>query len=409
MSIISIVHELRKTSGTRGKLRILEKHKDNEIWKKILLATYDERITYNVSSPNSLEFDESPIENDFFESLGKLSTREVSGNAAKQLALEMSDKYGEIFRLVLNRSIKAGISSTTINKAYPGLITVFKSMKGLDVPIEEFPVKSSVKFDGVKVFTFVRPEGITLTSSSGAEFVLTSLINEMSNATHGVYEGELINREGKQCHRTSISGSLTSMLCGTKTELENYQYSIYDYVPLEEWDNRVGILSFLERQEFLTSIFQTSIQDSMYVKQVNHIDHYTIEEVEQYFEELVSNGYEGSMHRYDEDEYVWKRVPRLIKKKTIKECVLTCNEVIPHTNPSKGQIGSLVCSGEILDKDLGKVYVEVKVGSGLSKFDIQRSPEYFIGEKIEVLYNTVIESNGKFSLFLPRFKRIASS
>jgi hypothetical protein len=396
------------TSGTRGKQRILKKYEDNEIWKKILIATYDTRITYNVSSPSSLEFNESPIEDDFFESLKKLSTREVSGKAAKELAFEMSEKYGEIFRLVLNRSIKAGISSTTINKVYSGLITVFKSMKGQDVPIEEFPVKSSIKFDGVKVFAFVRPEGITLTSSSGAEFILSSLIDEMSEATYGVYEGELTSKEGKQVNRTSISGQLNSLLAGTKTDLEEYKYNIYDYIPLDEWDAKVGVSTFLERQQMLAESFNFGIQDSLHVKQVDHEVHVSIEDVEQYFDKLISNGYEGSIHRYDDDVYEWKRVPRLIKKKTIKECVLNCTSVIPHSNPVKGNVGSLCCSGTIHDKDVGDVFIEVHVGSGLSKFDIQRSEEYFIGEKIEVLYNTVIESNGKYSLFLPRFKRVAS-
>lgn len=409
MTIISIVHELRKVSGSNAKIDILKKHKDNETWKKILAAVYDTRVVYNVGVPSSLEFDESPIEDDFFESLKKLSTREVSGNAAKSLAMQMSEKYGEIFRLVLNRSIKAGISSTTINKVYPGLITIFKSMKGLDVPIKKFPVISSIKYDGVKIFVFVRPEGTTLTSSSGAEFVLTSLLREMDQAVFGVYEGELIHKSGKQKYRTKISGNLMSLLAGTKTDIEDYSYMIYDYIPLDEWDAQEGCLTFSERQELLSDVFETNIKDSWYVKHIDYLYHNSINEVTEYFEDLILIGYEGSMHRYENDTYAWKRVDYLIKKKTIKECVLKCVSVTPHSNPAKGNVGALNCCGTIVDKDAGEVHIEVNVGSGLSKFDIQRSEEYFINEEIEILYNTVIESNGKHSLFLPRFKRVATN
>jgi DNA ligase 1 len=409
MTIISIVHELRMASGTNMKKKILKKYENDGAWREILKATYDTRIVYNVGPPSSLEFEESPIEFDLFDSLEKLSEREVSGNAAKQLASEMSEKYGEIYRLILGRSIKAGVSSTTINKVYPGLIPVFKSMKGLDTPILEFPVRSSIKFDGVKVFAFVRSSEITLTSSSGAEFILESLIEELNTATYGVYEGELVHKDGRQIYRTKISGQLNSLLAGTKTDLEDYTYQIYDFVPLEEWDVKYGVSTFFERQSMLIAQFETGFQDSKYIKQVEHIQHESIKEVEKYFEYLISEKYEGSMHRYDEDVYEWKRVPRLIKKKTIKECVLTCTEVVPHSNPAKGLTGSLVCEGKIKDKDVGEVFIQVNVGSGLSKFDIQRTPDYFINESIEILYNTVLETGGKFSLFLPRFKRVVGN
>ena len=101
-----------------------------------------------------------------------------------------------------------------------------------------------------------------------------------------------------------------------------------------------------------------------------------------------------------------KRTDRLIKKKSIRECVLKCVGTTPHTNPAKGIIGSLQLEGTIVDKNVGQVFVKVSTGSGLSKFDINCEPGRYIGEYIEIMYNSVTTVDGVHSLFLPRYKRI---
>ena len=406
MNLIRIVHQLRLASGTNAKLEILKQYSNNEMWKKFLVATYDERISYGVSAPKVFDYDVVEIDDAMFNCLNKLACRDITGNHAKTAVRRLSQTYGEIPRLVLDHSIKAGVSFTTINKAYPGLIEVFKSMKGKDVPIVEYPVRSSIKFDGVKVFAVVRPDSIKLLTSSGAEFELSSLKYELQKAAYGVYEGELTYKEGKQIHRSVITGLLNSLLAGTKTDISDYFFRVYDFLTLEEWDSQTCSVPFARRQERLLSSFEVNIQDSWYIKQVEHLTHNNLDEVVKYFESLIAEGYEGSMHRYDEDCYIWDRVDRLIKKKSIKECVLPCIGTIPHSNPEKGIIGSLICKGMILDKDVGYIEVEVNVGSGLSKSDIQFSPERYVGEEIEILYNTVTSTDSGYSLFLPRFKRI---
>ncbi len=411
MNLITIVHKLRKAKGTNAKLDILKQHKNNELWIKFLKYTYDERMSFGVSAPNTYDFDTVKIDNHMFDEFDCLAKRKdgYTGNKAKTVVKLLSSVYGEISRLVLARSVKAGISAKTINKAYPNLIEIFESLKGKDVPIIQWPVESSIKYDGVKVFTEVRESGITLRTSSGLPFILKSLITEFESAAYGVYEGELIYKEGKIIHRPKINGMLVSLLAGTKDDITDYSYMIYDCMSLNEWDSQVGTLSFKERQSLLDSQFKLGFQDSFFVKRVEHLTLLNIKEVEEFFEYLISLGYEGSMHRYAEDLYEWKRIDRLIKKKSIKECVLLCKSVVPHSNPSKGLIGSLICEGEINDKHVGKVFVNVKVGSGLSKMDIQYSEERYVGEYIETLYNSVTTNDdGSHSLFLPRYKRIST-
>lgn len=406
MELISIVHELRIAKGSKQKLKILERHKNNELWKKFLKYTYDPFISYGVSAPKDCTFDLLNIDNTMFDLLDMLVARHATGKSAKEIALSLSTSYGEISRIILGRSLKAGVSITTINKVYPDLITTWESMKGKDVPITEFPVMTSIKYDGVKVFVKVQESGIALYSSSGLEFKLDSLSNEFSTAMFGVYEGELTHKEGKIVHRLVITGHLNSLLAGTKAEIPNYKYRIYDWIALDEWDSRESKTQWWIRQKLLKSQFETGFQDSANVTLVEQHFHDSLKEVIDMFESLTTDGYEGTMSRYATDVYAFSRVDRLIKKKSIRECVVKCVGIIPHSNPSKGNIGSLILEGIVTDKDAGTVFIKVKTGSGLSKFDINCEPEMFINKDVEMLYNSITKTENGFSAFLPRYKRI---
>lgn len=409
--LIKIVHELRKAQGRNAKLAILEKHKDNEKWKKFLVATYDQSISYGVSAPKSPDFDEEIIDNGMFAILQELADRKVTGNKAKAAAKWLSESYGEIPRLVLGRSIKAGVSVTTINNVYDGLIKVFETMKGKDVLIKEYPVKTSIKYDGCKVFASVRPGVVVLQTSSGTPFRLRSLENELSRASYGIYEGELIAGEGKQKDRPIITGWLNSLLSRTKTDLPlgKYSYAIYDYIRFKEWNEKKGEETFLERQQRLDTLFSLDIPDSAILERAEH--HLISDEESLIFltNHLIDEGWEGTMSRYDDDPYMFtgdKRTDRLIKKKANKEAILLCIGTTPHTNQLKGVTGSLLCEGYVESKQYGRVFVKVNVGSGLSKFDILRDEDYYLDQDIEIEYNTETETENGYSLFLPRFKRV---
>lgn len=407
--LIKIVHRLRIAKGTNAKLEILKEHKNNEIWKKFLEYTYDTRKTFGVSAPKDPTFDEEPITDNMFNNLDLLANREVTGNKAKDLAKMLSNAYGEIPRLILGGSVKAGISYTTINKAYPGLIVVFESMKGKDCPITEWPVASSIKYDGVKVFSFVSEAGIFHTSSTGAEFRLDTLTKELTGAKPGVYEGELIHKEGKIIHRPSITGKLNSLLSGTIVDLPkdyDWSYMIYDWIPTEEWANQLGKLSYRDRYGTLVSTVQSFGSHVTHAKCVQQSEISDMDMVIKFYNYWQELGYEGSMHRYLYDVYVWERTHRLVKKKAIRQCILTCVGTKPHSNPAKGITGSLDCSGVITDKDAGTVEVSVNVGSGLSKFDIQFDEDRYINQRVEVLYNSVTKTDKGYSLFIPRYKRL---
>lgn len=398
--MIEIVRQLRLARGGNKKLAILQSHKDNEDWKKILVAMYDSSINYYVGAPADLTFVDEPIDvpNMMFY-LRELSNRSYTGGAARELAKEGSQEFGEIFRLILGGSLKAGVSIKTINKAYPGLIPTFPVMLAKAVPNPKFPLYGSIKYDGVRVLAFVENKEVTLKTRAGKELVVLSLMDELSLYPDGVYDGELVMGSGKQAGRTSITGHVNKCLLGSTNEIHaDYTYQVFDRVSIDDWDSLSCIVPFEERKHFL---YRTAVP-SHRVKMVPQYLLKSKKSVESMFAYMMSNGFEGLILRYAEDPYIWDRTDKLIKMKAVKEAVVVCEGYTEGEGKYAGMIGSLDCAGIVED-----IPVRFSVGTGLSDHDREQPPEHYVGSDIEITYNDIVKAEGAVthSLFIPVFKR----
>ena len=396
---MGIVHQLRQAKGTNTKLAILKKNSGNEDWLNVLKAMYDSSINYYVSAPKDNSFVDSVNVPAMLIGLRMLSERRVTGNKARDHALHLSRTYGEILRLILGGSLKAGVSVTTINKAYPNLIPTFDVMLAeKDLPVT-YPCWGSIKYDGVRVVVRVKDSVATARTRAGKELPVVSLLAEMSLQTEGWYDGELVDGDGKQAGRSNITGSVNKILKGTATDIEDYTFCIFDKVSLEEWEMKKSFTDFYDRLENLFTDFHP--HNHIYPVSTRVLN--SPEEVSEYYKELRALGYEGAILRYPEDKYEWKRSPALIKLKAKIPCILKCVDVTEGKGKYEGMIGALVCEGNIDGKE-----VRVKLGTGLSDFDRELMPEDYIGKDIDAEYNDIVIAEGAeyYSLFLPVFKRI---
>lgn len=401
MEAIRIIQELRQATGLNAKKALLQEHRSDSKWLQVLKAMYDNSINYYVSAPVDDTFIADPLDyHALFTDLQMLSSRAYTGNGAKEFAGTCSRKYGEIFRLILGRSMKAGVSIKTLNKVYPGLIPEFRRMKGKAIPITEYPVIASTKYDGVYVNVKVTGSGALIRTSSGKVLADQLLRASMIGQPAGVYEGELVFGDGLQAARSSITGAVNKVLLGSTEEIPGATYCIYDFIPLREWDAKLSQTNYIERMKLLWANLKpcANIMIGPQVRLENK------DQVAALFAERLANGFEGIMCRYADDLYAWTRTPRIIKQKANNECVLRCTGIEEGRNKYSGMVGALILEGKVKG-----IPVTVKVGSGLSDFDRTQPPEHYQGMDIEVLYNTITEADtaGVASLFLPRFKRKA--
>lgn len=401
---IAIVHELRKARGTNKKLQILLKYKNHYQWQRILRAMYDTGINYHVSAPsdNTFKDDHEVDYEEMLLALGSLAGRAYTGNKARDFAIRCSREYGEMFRLILGGSLKAGVSTTTINKAYPGLIPTYPLMLAKDIKIPKYPILGSTKFDGVRLIAKNYGNRVEIITRQGKVFPLRSLQEEVSRLYPGVYDGELVIGDGLQAGRTKITGYVNRVLLGNATSIPEYTFCIFDYIPLEDWDAQESLKPFNTRYTDLASQmpYTGRVGNIRLVKQEYLLND---REVESLFNDRLEKGFEGIILRYENDNYVWKRSEALIKKKAINDCKLRCVGVTAGTGKYEGLIGALICEGKVQGKD-----IKVKLGSGLTDHDRYEPPEAYTGQIIDVEYNDIIKPANKdqYSLFLPRFKRV---
>lgn len=401
---IAIVHELRKARGTNKKLEVLKKYRDNDQWKLLLKLMYDTGINYHVSAPSENTFLEDSEANydEMVQALEALSNKTYTGNAARNFAYRCSGQYGELFRLILGGSLKAGVSTTTINKAYPGLIPEYPLMLAKDVPIKVFPIWGSTKFDGVRLIAKNYGHGkASIITRQGKSFDLEELKNEIISLQPGVYDGELVVGDGYQAGRTKITGYVNKVLLGKAKTIPEYTFCIFDYVPLEEWEARECSLTYGMRYHALS--IQIPYESLGNIRVVKQELLKSLEEVESMFSDRLQKGFEGIMLRYKDDPYKWKRSDSLIKKKAIKDCRLECFDTTDGTGKYEGMIGALICKGKVSGK-----FVSVKIGTGLTDTDRHNPPEHYVGSLIDIEYNDLVkpENSDIHSLFLPRFKRV---
>lgn len=397
--MINIVHELRRAQGRLKKLEVLKRYEHNEDWLKYLKYMYDSSLNYYVSAPSDNTFvDEIDIE-DMFDFLDQLLSHEYSGNQLRKMVYHASQIYGELFRLVLDNSLKAGVSVTSINQTYPGLIPTFDVMLAKDVEIPRYPVIGSTKYDGVRVIATITEGRVVLRTRSGKVLPIVSLEDALCQSYDGVYDGELVQSTGKQEGRTKITGQVNKCLKGTADDCTNYTYYIFDYLHHAEWALQKCQRTYGARMDSVMAGLDPSLHAKIAPMQMLR----NREEVQDMYEKHIMTGYEGIMLRYHADPYVWGRSSTLIKKKAIYNTVLQCEGIQGGTGKYEGMIGALICVGHVSGK-----YVKVRVGSGLSDYDRAKRPQDYIGSKIEVMYNDIVSSKDGVihSLFLPRFKRM---
>lgn len=223
--IYKILKGLREQEGTLLKISFLNKHKDNELLKKVLSKTYDTCLfTFGISVSSIRELTTFTHKgtlslDNAVESLTRLVNRELTGQKAKNFVdniLESLNKEDAIvFYNIINRSQKLQLGRTQINKVWSNLITKqlyagcnsyttdtlelitkgkkkgeFKTKKGTSNHIN-FPAYIQLKSDGTyREFKIINGT-VSCKSRSGKVYTYPGIEDELSNFPNGYVLGEL--------------------------------------------------------------------------------------------------------------------------------------------------------------------------------------------------------------------------
>ena len=177
MENFKIIQELELTSSRLSKEQIIldEMRNNNEIFFKGMELAYNKLITFGVKKiPNSEENGEGLPWDNFFKLSQDLSSRKLTGHAARDKILEImnkssKDEWNFFYKRILQKDMRCGLSEKTINNVAKKnnfdqfLIPVFACQLAQDSDSHKKKLTGKkfleVKLDGVRVISVLYPDG----------------------------------------------------------------------------------------------------------------------------------------------------------------------------------------------------------------------------------------------------------
>ena len=417
MSVFSIIQSIAATSSTKEKEALLRKNKDNETLKKVMFMTYNPHIKYYIKAGSLIGAD-TPIDSldDVLNLIADyVCKRVITGNKAREFlnsnASNLSTNDAKVLELVVNRDLRCGITATTINKVWKGLIPDMKVMlASCDVSTIRYPAIIQSKMDGCRFHVTLNDGVVTALSRNGKEidlpatFIDEALVIMKDGET---WDGEIVCLEdnGSLMTRVKSNGIVNKAIRGTISKKEQDQLAFF------AWDI-ISNKPYKDRYQSLNArIIDGRKLNFGSIEKPRNMRHFVLvdseivkseDDVMKFYQQQIALGNEGAVIKNMDSPWEGKRSKNMVKVKEIIECELLITGWELGTGRNKDRLGNIIC--ESAD---GRV--SVSVGTGFS--DNQRellANDGIIGKIATIQYNAIItdKSTGKNSLFLPRFVEI---
>jgi ATP-dependent DNA ligase len=410
---LQILHQLEAASGRLEKEAILKAHATDQTFKEVCRLTLDPLTNFYIKKlPEAgvaREGSDTWTLSEALESIKKhLATRAIRGNDATTYVhrlltcLEPDDQ--EVLRRVLGRSLKCGVSESTIEKTWPDLKLSYPCM--LVSPLTEktnvkFPCIVQTKMDGMRFNAHVVNGTAVFRSRAGKDLAFEGLPIEadFQKLPDGVYDGELLVAN---CDRKTGNGILTKFQKGTGTAVlgRDIHAKVWDVIPVTDFAKGVCSTGYIERFRILSGTLKAARPKAIILVQT-WLDVSSLDEAQTIYKEQLTNGEEGVILKDPKGPWEDKRVKHQVKMKAELEADLVVVGYTEGTGKYAGKIGSL-----LVETEDGEV--KTSVGTGLN--DEERSMPFsnFSKRIVAVKYNALIDDKktGQKSLFLPVFVEI---
>ena len=405
----SFTDQMKNTSSVLEKKEILKSA--TPFVKKLLHYTYNPYKKYNITSKNCKKYKNLKkgfINITIFELLDQLHDRLFTGHEAIQHVnayIELYKEHSDLIFSVIDRNMEIRASEAIVNSIFPDLIPTFSVSlaNSYEPKLCDFEDiwYASRKIDGVRCIVHKRDECIVAYSRQGHEFkTLQKLLDDLIKVPGNfVLDGEvcLMNDDG-----TENFQSIMKEIKKKDHTIQNPSYIIFDYLTIEEFEQKISTRIFSKRISELSKIpilnSRIQILDQVIITGTDHLM--------ELIDSADTKGYEGIMLRKD-TYYEGKRTKNLLKCKKFfeKEYMVQNIDFDNHRIIRNGK--------EIVIQMLAQVWIEhngckVAVGSGWNqdqRIHYHNNPDQLIGKIITVRYFEETQNqNGGYSLRFPTVK-----
>lgn len=428
MTVLSILTELKNASGSNERIRILNENSTDELFKKVVYYTLSNEKIYSIIPDTSwIDTNGNEVYSEkTFDILDRLATGELSGDEAENVVRshinELNNDDAIVFIRTLQKELRCGVSTTTANKVWKGLIEEYPYMSCSlvkDVKLDKIDFKkgvySQMKLDGMFISINIKNKEVIIRSRSGTLIPTEKLQNivqaiQDTQLDNVQIHGEIVIVEkGTEKHisREISNGIMNSLVKGEEEpeNSENYYPVVYvwDVIDIHSAIAKGSFnIPYSNRYERLKSAVETA--DSDVLKMVETKVCYSYQECLTHFGELVKQGYEGTVFKLS--NAIWKdgKSKEQIKLKIDFDCDLEIvgieNGKLDSKLDGKPAVLNLKSSDDLL-----KVNVTIK--NEKMRSQIMDNADEWIGKIVVVKSNNITlvkddDGNEFHSLFLPR-------
>lgn len=430
MSIKLILDELNLENGSNYKKSVIKKHKDNELFKRVLCLALDGiKYTYGITMRNvdykpeaSISLNSSYTLNNALDDLEDLFVSRVATgtNAINKLTdmleqISADDAY--VIERIISRDLKIRLGKTEINKVIPGLITKNPYMR-CDIGTEKNVQKnmnfkkkvfSQKKMDGTYRATVADGENSTIMSRPGiaSSFPLHEKEIQILEVDGYALLGEM-TLIGEQ-ERSKGNGLINS----DTPPHEDIMYTLWDMVPLHEYrmtkdelkaHQKTGnATKYEDRLAMLEKAFEG--KDVKNLEVIEYIVVTSMKEAFEHFQILTKQGWEGTIIK--SGEMVWKdgTSKQQLKVKLVIELDMRITGFTTGTGKNEAYFGAME-----FENDEGTIIGRVGVSSMTEKMRdwIHENRALVKGQVMSMECNDITQARGNdyYALSHPRYTEL---
>lgn len=396
-SVYEILKEMNESNSSNYKLEVLKKHKDNELFKRVLSLAND-KVKYNFGiTMKNISYSEAGRGEKFnlSEALdileSKFCTREWTGNKAiEQLQALLSNctrEDAEIIEKIISRDLKINCGRTQINKVHKDLIVkptycrcdTYSKKTAKEISFKNGAINQK-KADGTYRQFNVACGKTSVNSRSGEDYIYPILDKEFNKFPDNIYIGEMtvkatpdtmqiiydkLDYAKRLGHETAELEEIVAKYNQYTAEGKEYilprqlgngiinsdnVYKIEGYIIVELWDcisyedynlarlkdkRNLPKKIYKERWEELKSILETNQCEN--IRLIEHIEVNSLEEALEQTSAWMDEGYEGSVLKDWNMLFKDGTSAKQLKLKLEIDCEMRIGEFLPGNPGSKNE------------------------------------------------------------------------
>lgn len=420
----------KKVSVLRDFLR------NDELFKKIVMMTTSGTLHYNIKTlpviiKNDIEFNRERTIEELFKHLDHLALKSGANKKDKEWIAKLASNLecgSIIIERLIGGKLKCGVTATTVNKAWPGLI--------FNVPYQRCSTESKLgnivyeskingemvkhgayldeKLDGMFFNVLVeKDKPVEYFSRNGKKYIVENerLDDAFKKRSKGfgvawTAEGR-IYRNGKFLDRKTGNGIITKILKGTAKPEDHRDLvlTVWEALPIKDfWAGKCEVPL---KKRYNSKFFEGLTPEKGIIRVPERILVFSEEEALDIANQWIENGGEGGVLKNIFS--IWKNgtSAHWVKLKAVVDCEM---EIVGWEFGKEGDQYEN-CMGKIFCQS-SDGFIKVKVGGGFSTVSGDKNRlwnwDEYVGKIATIRFSEMISSKTKVakSLFLPRFIEI---